>query len=238
MTALEVACSECGLDPMCQILNYSEQGSGVPPGVLLRRQPVKKGEKLFSINQPFQALYAIKSGSFKATVLDVTQGERVVGFYLAGDLIGAEGMANHQHTYTVQALEQSSVCVLELCRLPETGRSTEAIQGALIEMLGQEVALNHLLTTSLIQQNAGQRMAAFLISLSTRSAARGFSRDQLELSMSRSDIASYLGLARETVSRILTRFQRKGLIRLHKQNLTLINHKGLEEVAGSHSRYS
>lgn len=233
MTALEVACSECGLDPMCQVLDYSEQGSGVPPGVLLRRQPVMKGEKLFSVNQPFNAVYAIKSGSFKAIVPDMTQGERVVGFFLAGDLIGAEGMANRQYSYTIRALEQSSVCVLELARLSETGRSTEAIQGALIEMLGREVALNHLVTTSLIQQNADQRMAAFLISLSRRSVTRGFTSNQLGLNMSRSDIASYLGLARETVSRILTRFQNSGLIRLRKHNLKLLNRIGLEKVASS-----
>ncbi|MCU7905671.1 MAG: helix-turn-helix domain-containing protein [Candidatus Thiodiazotropha sp. (ex Epidulcina cf. delphinae)] len=227
----EVACNECGLDPMCQVLDYSEQGSGVPPGVLSRRQLVQKGEMLFSADQPFEAVYAAKSGSFKAMVSDVGRGERVVGFFLAGDLIGAEGIANQCYSYGVRALEQGSVCMLQLARLEETGRSIEVLQRALIEMLGHEVALNHLLTSSLMQQNAEQRLAAFIISLSNRMATRGLASDRLWLSMSRSDIASYLGLARETVSRVLTRFQNAGLIGLRKHYLKLLNRRGLERVA-------
>ncbi|MES9991108.1 MAG: helix-turn-helix domain-containing protein [Candidatus Thiodiazotropha sp.] len=228
---LEVACSECGLDPMCQVLDYAEPGSGVPAGILLRRQPVTKGEQLFHVDEPFTAVYAVKSGSFKATVPDLNCDQRVVGFYLPGDLIGAEGMAHHTYSYSVRALESSSVCVLEVARLHETGRSIEAVQQALIEMLGQEVALNHRLTASLIRQNADQRLAAFILSLSLRASLRGLGNKQLNLGMSRSDMASYLGLARETISRGLTRFQRKGLIRLRKQNLILLDEDGLQQIA-------
>lgn len=228
---LEVACRECGLDPMCQVLDYAEPGSGVPPGILLRRQPVTKGEQLFHVEQPFTAVYAVKSGSFKATVPDLNRNERVVGFYLPGDLIGAEGMANRYYTHSVRALETSRVCVLEIARLQESGRPLAAVQQALIEMLGQEVALNHRLTASLIRQNADQRLAAFILSLSLRASIRGLGGKQLNLSMSRSDMASYLGLARETISRGLTRFQKTGLIKLRKQSLTLLDEKGLRQVA-------
>ncbi|MCU7924782.1 MAG: helix-turn-helix domain-containing protein [Candidatus Thiodiazotropha sp. (ex Dulcina madagascariensis)] len=186
---------------------------------------------LFSADHPFEAMYAVKSGSFKAMVSDAVRGERVVGFFLAGDLIGAEGIANQRYSYGVRALEQGSVCILQMDRLDETGRSTEVLQRALIEMLGHEVALNHLVTSSLIQQNAEQRLAAFIISLSGRMAARGLASDRLWLSMSRSDIASYLGLARETVSRMLTRFQSAGLIGLRKQYLKVLNRQGLERAA-------
>lgn len=186
---------------------------------------------LFSAGHPFKAMYAVKSGSFKAMVSDAARGERVVGFFLAGDLIGAEGIANQRYSYGVRALEQGSVCILQMDRLDETGRSTEVLQRALIEMLGHEVALNHRVTSSLIQQNAEQRLAAFIISLSGRMAARGLASDRLWLSMSRSDIASYLGLARETVSRILTRFQNAGLIGLRKQYLKVLNRQGLERAA-------
>ncbi|MEW8506234.1 MAG: helix-turn-helix domain-containing protein [Candidatus Thiodiazotropha sp.] len=226
-----MACSECGLDPMCQVLDYAEPGSGVPAGILLRRQPVTKGAQLFQIEQPFTAVYAVKSGSFKATVPDLNRTEHVVGFYLPGDLIGAEGMANRSYSYSVRALEASSVCVLETHRLRESGRSIEAVQHALIEMLGQEVALNHRVTASLIRQNADQRLAAFILSLSLRASMRGLGSKRLNLGMSRSDMASYLGLARETISRVLTRFQKTGLIRLRQQRLTLLDEAGLRQVA-------
>jgi CRP/FNR family transcriptional regulator len=108
------------------------------------------------------------------------------------------------------------------------------LQGALIRMLGQEVVMNHLVTSSLIQQNAEQRVAAFILSLSKRSSLRGLSQYNLGMSMSRSDIASYLGLARETVSRVLTRFQNNGLIGLRKNALMVLNPDGLEKRSVRH----
>ena len=227
----EVECRDCGLDPMCLVLDYAEWGSGIPEGVLLRRQAVCQGESLFEFEQPFDAVYAVKSGSFKAVVADSRGRERVVGFYFAGELIGAEGIAERRYSCSVRALEPSQICLLHLDRLEEAGRPTDAIQKALIVMLGKEVALNQQLTASLVRQNAEQRLAAFLISLSDRLLSRGFSPDTFQLRMSRSDIGSYLGLARETVSRLLTRFQRNGLILLRKKQLQLLDRTVLEQIA-------
>ncbi|MET0026798.1 MAG: helix-turn-helix domain-containing protein [Candidatus Thiodiazotropha sp.] len=227
----EVACSECGLDPICQVLDYAEPGSGIPEGILIRRMPIPRGEMLLAYNQPFRAIYAVKSGSFKAMTWDLSSSERVVGFFLPGDLIGTDGLATDCYSYSVRALETSSVCRLEIEALPKSGRSREAIQDALITLLGQEVAMNHMVTTSLIQQNAEQRIAAFILSLARRSGIRGLNRQELGLSMSRSDIASYLGLARETVSRILTRFHNSNLIELRKHLLRVLDHGALERLS-------
>ena len=229
----EVACSDCGLDPMCLVLDYAEQGSGVPEGILLRRQQMTSGSVLFASGQPFDAIYAVKSGSFKALITDPKTGDRVVGFYFAGELIGAEGMAERRYTISVRALEASQVCVLHIDRLDEAGRSQQRIQQALIEMLGREVALNHRLTAAMVRQNADHRLAAFLISLSERLGSRGFSPEEFKLRMSRTDIGSYLGLARETVSRLFTRFQRQGLIRLRNRQLQLMDAEGLQRIASS-----
>ncbi|MET0088471.1 MAG: helix-turn-helix domain-containing protein [Candidatus Thiodiazotropha sp.] len=229
----EVACNDCGLDPICQVLDYAESGSGIPDGILIRRMPIPRGEMLLAYNQPFRAIYAVKSGSFKAMTWDLSSSERVVGFFLPGDLIGTEGLAVECYSYTVRALEASSVCRLEIDALPQAGRSREAIQDALIAMLGQEIAMNRMVTTSLIQQNAEQRLAAFILSLARRSGIRGLDRQELGLSMSRSDIASYLGLARETVSRILTRFHNSKLIELRKHVLRVLDRGALERLSAS-----
>jgi CRP/FNR family transcriptional regulator len=219
---------------MCQVLDYAEPGSGIPPGILMRRLPVKKGEVLFGIEQPFDAIYAVKSGSFKAFVPDLNQQDRVVGFYLPGDLVGVEGMANCRYSYSVRALEAGSVCVLDMHRLPESGRSSTEVQHALIDMLGAEIALNHIQNVSLIRQNAEQRLAAFILSLDLRISLRGLGGNRVNLGMSRSDIASYLGLARETISRVLTKFQKAGLIQLHPQCVLLLSREGLEQIISSH----
>lgn len=227
----EVDCSACGLDPMCLVLDYAERGSGVPEGILLRRQPVAMGENLYRAQQAFEAVYAIKSGSFKAYIEEQDGKERVVGFYFAGDLMGAEAIAGQTYPCSVRALEPSRVCMLHLGQLVNSGRPLEALQAALINMLGKEVALNHQVTSALVRQNAEQRLAAFLISLSERMQSRGFSPCGIELRMSRSDIGSYLGLARETVSRLLTKFQHCGLILLRKKQLLLLDSQGLRQLA-------
>jgi CRP/FNR family transcriptional regulator len=226
----EVECADCGLDPMCQVLDYAEPGSGLPEGLLLRRQPVAAGELLFHAGQVCDQIYAVKSGSFKGVVEGPSGRERVVGFYFAGELIGAEGIAGQHYTCSVRALEAGQVCHLRLDQLYDSGRAVEQIQNALIEMLGSEVQLNQLLTSSLIRQSAEQRMAAFLLSLSDRYQRRGLSSLAFSMRMSRSDIASYLGIARETVSRILTKFQNEGLIRLKKNNIQLKDRAGLNDV--------
>jgi CRP/FNR family transcriptional regulator, anaerobic regulatory protein len=226
----EVECDDCGLDPMCQVLDYAEPGSGLPEGLLLRRQPVTAGETLFHAGQICDQLFAVKSGSFKGVVGEPDGRERVVGFYFAGELIGAEGMAGQRYTCSVRALEAGQVCHLRLDQLYDSGRSIEQIQTALIEMLGSEVALNQLLTASLIRQSAEQRMAAFLLSLSERYHRRGLSSAVFSLRMSRSDIASYLGIARETVSRTLTKFQNDGLIRVNKNKIQLKDRASLNDL--------
>ncbi|MCG8015297.1 MAG: helix-turn-helix domain-containing protein [Candidatus Thiodiazotropha sp. 'RUGA'] len=226
----EVACCDCGLDPLCQVVDYGASDLADSKLVLRRRQPMQRGALLFSAKQPFSALFAVKSGSFKAISVDLSGKERVVGFYLPGDLIGAEGIARRLHSFTVRALEESAICRMDLDQMPQSGRGNEMLQGALIRMLGEEVSINHLVTSSLIQQNAEQRLAAFILNLSARCGMRGLSQYQLGLSMSRSDIASYLGLARETVSRTLTRFQNYGLIGISKHVLKVVNPEGLQKV--------
>ena len=231
--AEEVACCDCGLDPICQLLDYAEPGSGVEPGILIRRRFIQAGGMLFDAGGAFESLYAVKSGSLKAVVTDAQGQERVVGFYLTGELIGADAMASQQYNCSVRALEPSQVCDLRLHRLSASGRPIEAIQQAIIDMLGKAVAFDQLIISSLIKQNSEQRLAAFLVTLSQRLQARGFTSKHFRLSMSRSDIASYLGLARETVSRLLTRFQKDGLIALRRKHLTLLKPDGLADIAAS-----
>jgi CRP/FNR family transcriptional regulator len=231
VSAEEVACADCGLDPICQVLDYAGEGSGVSPAVLSRRDFVPAGGVLYAAGTQFHSIYAVKSGSFKSIAQDVDGRERVLGFYFPGELIGADAMASGHYDTTVRALEASQVCDLHLHRLADSGRSIQVLQQAVIEMLGKEVAFSHQIAATLIKQNSEQRLASFLLSLSRRMEMRGFSGNHFSLSMSRSDIASHLGLARETISRLLTRFQQKGVIALRGKRLTLIDHQRLEAIA-------
>lgn len=229
---LEVACNDCGLDPLCSLLDYAEVDANVPEGVLLRRRPVSRGETIFRREDPFRSLFAVKSGSFKTYVPRENHAEQVVGFHLAGELVGSEGMASGHYPYTARALENSSVCELRLERLPEAGRPMEDLQRAVINMLGREVAFTHNLIATLVHQSAEERLAGFLVNLADRLLHRGMPSREFNIGMSRADIGNYLGLASETVSRVLTKFQKQGLIRLQHKRVVLLNSGALQLISG------
>ena len=225
-----MACEQCGLDPICQVLDYASEASGVPAGILLRRQPVARGAILFRYQQPFTSIYAVKSGSFKTFVPDAQHPDQVLGFQLAGELIGAEAITSGSYPCTARALETSSVCELRLQRLAETGRPQVELQQAIIEVLGGELAASHRMLASLVHQSAEQRVAGFLLNLSGRLQQHGMAGDQFNLSMSRSDIGSYLGLAGETVSRVLGKLHEKDCIQLRRKRVFLRTREALDAL--------
>ncbi len=227
----EVSCDLCALDPMCSILEYGANEEKIPEGVLLRCRPVSRGETIFRKDDPFRSVFAVKSGSFKTYVPKPDRGDQVVGFHLVGELIGSEGLSGELYPFTARALEESSVCELRLNRLAESGYELETIQKGIIQLLSSEVTFNHELISSLVHQSADQRIAGFLLSLSQRLLRHGMQQKSIRLSMSRSDIGSYLGLASETVSRILTKLQKSGFIHLQHKNLEILDATALAQLA-------
>ncbi len=167
----EVDCSHCGLNPMCRLLAYGDERAELPEGLLLRRERVARGETIFRKGDPFRSIFAVKSGSFMSVVNGSKDAEQVVGFHFAGELMGAEGLAEGYYPYTARALESCSVCELRMERLQETGCSVEKIQQGIIMLLGSQVAHNHALSASLIRQNGEQRLAAFILGVVNRLCA-------------------------------------------------------------------
>ena len=220
-TELAVECQNCDLDPMCSILDYADEGSGVPEGVLLRHRHLSRGETIFRKDDPFRSLFTVKSGSFKTYVPNSEGGEQVIGFHLFGELMGAEGLSGGVYPYTTRALEAGAVCELRLDGLSKSGRSQEELQQGIIQMLSSEISLNRQLMSAMIHQSAEQRLLSFLNNLSQRLKAKGMPYETFRLGMSRSDIGNYLGLASETVSRVLTKLQKTGAIELRRKRLTL-----------------
>lgn len=219
--AESVDCANCALDPLCRSLDYASAESGLPAGILICRRPVTRGQLLFRCHQASDSIFAVKSGSVKTTLPDARYPDQVLGFQLAGELVGAESVALGRYPTTARALETGSVCELRLTRLAESGRRQVELQQALIEVLGHELVSRHRLLATLVKQAAEQRVAGFLLDIGNRLRRRGLSGSEFKLSMSRSDIGSYLGLAGETVSRVLARLHAKGLIRLRRKRILL-----------------
>ncbi len=226
---MEVDCQHCGLDALCELIGYGD--GEVEPGVLLRRQKVMRGETIFRSGDPFRSLFAIKSGSFK-TVMAPPQGEeKVIGFHFAGEMVGTDGIADDEYSCTARAMETSFVCELLRDQLQQACCSELEMQSRVITVLGQEVAFSHRLNASLIRQSSEQRLAAFILSMSSRKSERGMSGADFRLSMSRSDIAGYLGLASETVSRTLMKLQKLHMIKIRNKHVQMLDPVALEALA-------
>jgi len=227
--SLEVECELCGLDALCELLEYGECDQ--PSDTLLRSQPVSRGDVIFKAGEPFRSFIAVKSGSFKTTTTTQQGQEKVTGFHLAGEMVGTEGIALDYYSSTARALESGSICELRLDNLYKIGCPQHELQSRVISILGSEVAFSQGLHGTLIRQSSEQRLAAFLLSVYNRLDKRGISSVDFRLSMSRSDIASYLGLASETVSRILMKLQKLGMINIRNKQVQISDLDALEGLA-------
>ncbi len=196
-------CLPCGLGP-----EGLERLKGVSP----RPSPVEHGEHLFRPGDTLRALYAVKSGSVKVYKPMADGDEQIVGFHFPGELIGLDGLATNSHTCAAAALETTAICEFPVTQLHEMCHNYPPVRQELNRLLGTH--LTHLRNMLLLvgRKSAEGRLAGFLLDLSGRLKTRGYSPCQFYLSMSRLDIANYLGLAVETVSRVFSRFQDEGLL--------------------------
>lgn len=205
-------CLPCGLAP-----EGLERLRGVHP----RPSPVEHGDHLFRPGDPVRAIYAVKSGSVKAYKPMADGNEQIVGFHFPGELIGLDGLATNRHTCAAAALETSAICEFPVAELHGMCHSYPPVRKQLNRLLGGH--LTHLRNVLLLvgRKSAEGRLAGFLLDLSGRLRARGYSPYQFYLSMSRLDIANYLGLAVETVSRVFSRFQDEGLLSVQLRHVTI-----------------
>ena len=230
---IKVACSNCNLRELCMPV-------GLAPGELQRiddlvatRRKVKRRETLFRNGEPFTSLYAIRTGFFKTLVATDDGREQVTGFQMAGEIIGLDGIVNDQHTCDAVALEDSEVCVMPFERIEELSREVTALQRHVHQIMSREIVREHGVMLLLGSMRAEERLAAFLLNLVQRLHARGFSRSELVLRMTREEIGSYLGLKLETVSRTLSKFAAEGMVEVEQRNVRIVDPDALRRIVNS-----
>ena len=182
------------------------------------RGPVNEGEHLFRIGDPLRVLYAVRGGFFKSYMVEANGREQVLGFHLPGELIGLDAIWPEKHQCNAVALNTASVCKMPYGQITELGRQVPGLQHSMLRLLSKELAVSHALAGDF---SAEERVAGFLMSLSSRLKARGHSETSLTLAMSRRDIANYLRLATETVSRVFSRFEEDGLVSVDRREVLL-----------------
>jgi len=226
----ESNCQQCTFRPDCLVQPGSEcpaAGLSVPviPRILHR------GDHLFRTAEPFQNVYMIRSGAIKTYVVLQSGEEQVIGFHTPGDIVALDAIDSGHYVCNAMVLDTSCVCPLpyeQLCRL--SARSQE-VQNRLIRVMSRRIVDHESLLLVLGQKTAEQRMAAFLLHHSNRQRQLGLSELDINLPMSRADIASYLALAVETVSRVLTRLQEAGLLNVQRSRVRILDLENLAVVA-------
>jgi CRP/FNR family transcriptional regulator len=227
----QVECEDCGLYGICLVAGLDDPKSSLLDQIVTRRDPVARHATLFNADDPFTAVYAVKSGAFKTYVCDDDGTERVVGFYMPGELLGLDAIKPGLYGYTAKSLEASSVCKLGFDELDKLGKLVPEFQMQLIEAMSNEIHEAQHLAMLTGRQIAEERLVAFLLNLSQRHQAHGLPGETFRLCMSRQDIASYLGLALETISRVFTRLQEDGLLRASGKNIKFLDVPGLQRLA-------
>ncbi len=206
-----VSCASCEMHALCLPFEVAGKSLDLVGGVLHRRKLVKKDEILFSAGDTFKSFECVSAGSFKLVVSG--NPGKVAGFSFAGEMLDAGARYTGKHCYNAVALEDSYVCAIDQESVEEISHQIPDFQGRLISLMSEQLFhVNRLMTLLTGRRKADERLAAFLTGISIRFQEHGFPAKEFRLSMARDDIASYLGLAKCTVSRILARFHQQGMI--------------------------
>jgi CRP/FNR family transcriptional regulator len=227
---IKVACSNCNLRELCMPLGLTDTELSRVDELVTSRRSIKRGSTLFHNGEPFTSLYAVRTGFFKTSLSTEDGRDQVTGFQMAGEIIGLDGIVNEHHTCDAIALEDAEVCVMPFDRIEEISREVGALQKHVHRIMSREIVRENGVMLLLGSMRAEERLAAFLLNLVQRLQARGFSRTELILRMTREEIGSYLGMKLETVSRTFSRFADEGIIEVKQRHILIQDAEALKRL--------
>lgn len=226
-----VSCTNCRLNAICLPITLHIDDIDRLNGIVQRGKPLQKGEYLYRAQDPFDSVFAIRSGAVKAVSISETGDEQVTGFYLPGEVVGLDGLAADTYTNSVIALETSSVCEIPFNRLEELSLQIPTLQRHFFQLMSREITQEQQVITLLSKSSAEARIASLLLSISARNGRRNLSTHNFILPMSRTDIGNFLGLTIETVSRVFTRLQKNNVITVDKKEISIVDMDSLQTIA-------
>ena len=226
-------CELCSLFELCLPTDLEEKQLMQIDELIQHKRLIKRGSYVFRAGAPLRSLFVVRAGSFKTTVLHDDGREQVTGFYMPGEIMGLDGISSDFHTANSVALEDSELCELPYDELESLVREIPSLQRHFHRIMSREIVRDHGVMLLLGAMSAEERIATFLLQLSKRYAARGYSASSFCLRMTRGEIGSYLGLTIETVSRVFSRLQDDGFISAEKRDVYLKDIPGLRKLIGS-----
>jgi CRP/FNR family transcriptional regulator len=227
---LRRSCAQCSLHVLCLPAGVDSGDLQRLDDIVRSRRPLEQGETLFRVGQPLASLYVAREGAFKTLALSQDGETQVIGFHLPGELMGLDAMGGGAHACEAVALTRATVCEIPMAQLESVCRQLPGLQHQLLRIIGQGIQRDQGHMEMLGRRQAGERMALFLHGLSERYRLLGRPSDMFMLPMSREDIASFLGMVIETVSRTLTKMQDDGLISVRGRQLRILDPARLDAL--------
>lgn len=224
---LRTQCSTCHLRDLCLPRGLGSSDVARLDALVFTQRKIKAGETLFRQGDKFHHVYAVRSGTFKSNLTLRDGREQVSGFHMAGEVLGLDGLAQGAHASTATALEDVETCAIPYASLAELSAGSADMQDILGKLMSREIVREHSLMMLLGSMNAEERLAAFLLNISQRMKARGYSPREFHLRMSRAEIGSYLGMKLETVSRTFSAFQAQRLLEVDRRHVRILDLEGL-----------
>ncbi len=231
-TQHQAHCKDCSLAALCLPISLNMEDIDALDDIVKRARPLKKGEFLFRQGDTFGSVFAVRSGALKTFGLSDGGEEQITGFHLPSELVGLSGVDGERYPVSAQALETTSVCEIPFERLDDLALQLPQLRRQLMRIMSREIRDDQQMMLLLSKKTADERIATFLVNLSARFRARGFSANQFRLAMSRNEIGNYLGLAVETVSRVFTRFQQNKLLEAEGKEVHILDPIELCALAG------
>ena len=236
LSNFKIACKQCALRELCLPLGLDNSEIDELDNIFKKRRFVKKREYLYRMGEPMKSLYAIRSGSLKTAGLMEDGRVQVVGFHLPGELVGFDAISDDRYNCDAISLEDTELCEIPYDKLEDVARHIPGLQHQLMRMMSRVLVQEESQLMMLGKMNADERLASYLLSISRRQRRLGCPEDTFRLTMSRQDIADYIGLALETVSRLFSRFQEDGMISVQGREIKLLDQERLKQLTGHTTR--
>lgn len=228
-----ISCSECRLASLCLPISLNLEELEQVDDVIRRNQPLHKGDYLYRTEDDFTSIYAVRSGCIKTVRLSSRGEEQITGFYLPGEVLGMDGLDTNCHTNSAMALDTASICELPFNHLEQLSNRIPSMQRYVVRLMSREISSDQALITLLSKHTADERIAAFLLSLSSRYSQQKLSATEFIVPMSRTDMANYLGLTVETASRTFSKLQKSNIIKTEHRQITLLDVDKLKTISPS-----
>ncbi len=230
---LKSSCASCSIQQLCLPAGIDMDDFPALDKVVKQQRPHKRGDTLFRSAEPFEKLFVVRSGTVKTYYQGGDGEDQIMGFHFPGDILGLDAIHGNFHSCTAECLEHTAVCELPFAKLESIAARIPGLRRQFLRIISREMVNDHKHLLVLGKKSAQERLAIFLLSLSTRFAQRGFSSTDFNLSMSRYDLANFLGLAVETVSRLFTRMQEEGVLAVSRKHVEVLDAEELADIAGS-----